>query len=294
MADDRLTVQTADGRRLEALVAGPHGGLPLVFHHGTPGGLVPMQPLVAAASARGMRTVMYSRPGYGGSTAQPGRSVADAAGDVADILGALGATTFMTAGWSGGGPHALACAALLPGRCLAAACVAGVAPYLAEGLDWAAGMAAENVEEFAAAKRGEAALTGYLQAQADGLANVAAAQVAESLGGLVSAADKAVLAADFAEFLAASFRAALTAGVAGWRDDDLAFVRGWGFALDAVRAVAVWQGDQDRMVPYSHGAWLSLHIPGARAHLIPGAGHLTFAAAGWDDILADLSALAGV
>src|SRR6266480_1621648 len=99
MADDRLTVQTADGRRLEALVAGPHGGLPLVFHHGTPGGLVPMQPLVAAASARGMRTVMYSRPGYGGSTAQPGRSVADAAGDVADILGALGATTFMTTGW---------------------------------------------------------------------------------------------------------------------------------------------------------------------------------------------------
>ncbi len=294
MADDRLTVQTADGRRLQALVAGPRGGLPLVFHHGTPAGLVRMQPLIAAADARGMRTVMYSRPGYGGSTTLPGRSVADAAGDVAAILGALGAATFVTAGWSGGGPHALACAALLPGQCLAAASVAGVAPHVAEGLDWTAGMGTENVEEFSAAEQGEATLTGYLQAQAAGLANVSAAQVADSLGGLVCQADKAVLAADFADFLAASFRAALAAGIAGWRDDDLAFVRGWGFALDTLRAVAVWQGDQDRMVPYAHGAWLSLHIPGARAHLVPGAGHLTFAATGWDDILADLAALAGL
>src|SRR6266487_332908 len=294
MTAERLAVPAADGRTLEVLTLGPADGLPFVFHAGTPGGLVGHGPITEPAVGLGLRTVLYSRPGYGASTPRPGRLVADAAADVAAILDHLGAGQFVTAGWSGGGPHALACAALLPGRCLAAACVAGVAPYLAEGLDWAAGMAAENVEEFAAAKRGEAALTGYLQAQADRLANVAAAQVAESLGGLVSAADKAVLAADFAEFLAASFRAALIAGVAGWRDDDLAFVRGWGFALDAVRAVAVWQGDQDRMVPYSHGTWLSLHIPGARAHLIPGAGHLIFAAAGWDDILADLSALAGV
>jgi pimeloyl-ACP methyl ester carboxylesterase len=294
MGDDRRTVQTAGGRHLDVLVAGPRDGLPLVFHHGTPGGLVPMRPLITAATACGLRTVMYTRPGYGGSTARPGRSVADAADDVLAILDGLGSAEFVTAGWSGGGPHALACAALLPGRCLAAASVAGVAPHHADGLAWSAGMGPENIEEFSAAGRGAAALTEFLERAAVELAGARAADVAEALGGLVSAADKAALTDEFAVFLADSFRAALSAGVAGWRDDDLAFVTDWGFALDDIGAAAIWQGDQDRMVPYAHGAWLAANLPRARAHLLPGAGHLTLAVTGWAEILADLTDLAGL
>jgi pimeloyl-ACP methyl ester carboxylesterase len=261
--------------RLDVLVAGPDDGVPLVFHHGTPSGLVPFQPLFTAAAARGLRVVMPARPGYEGSAARPGRSVADIAADVATILDALDAERFVTVGWSGGGPHALACAALLADRCLAAASVAGVAPHDADGLDWPGGMGRSNVEEFGAARAGETALVSFLDAAAAELATVTGAAVADDLGTLISDADKAVLTGEFADHLAAALRAGVSAGVAGWRDDDLAFVRPWGFDLGGLRSVAVWQGDQDRMVPYAHGAWLAERIPAARVRLVPGAGHLT-------------------
>jgi pimeloyl-ACP methyl ester carboxylesterase len=294
MGEDRFTVQAADGRQLDVLTVGAPGGVALVFHHGTPGGLVAMPPLITAAAAQGLRLVMYSRPGYGGSTARPGRSVADAAADVQTILDSIGAAEFVTAGLSGGGPHALACAALLPGRCLAAASVAGVAPFGAAGLAWPDGMAEENVAEFAAAAQGEPALTAFLANEAAGLAIAGPDDIASALGDLVSAVDKAALTGEFAGFLAASFRAALSGGIAGWRDDDVAFVKDWGFRLGAVGPAAIWQGDQDRMVPCAHGAWLAAQLPAARAHLLPGHGHLTLTTACWPAILADLADLAGL
>ncbi len=298
MTAERLTVPAADGGTLDALTVGPADGLPLVFHSGTPAGLVSYGPMTDTAAALGLRIVQYSRPGYGRSTPRPGRLVADAAADVAAILDHLGAGQFVTAGWSGGGPHALACAALLPGRCLAAATMAGVAPYNGDGLDWLGDMGPENVQEFAAAADGEAALTRLLETAADELSDVTAAAITESLGGLVSEADKAAVSGDFAEYLAASFRAGVSTGIAGWRDDDLAFVRDWGFALGAGQAagagIAIWQGGQDRMVPYAHGAWLAGQLPGARAHLLPGEGHLTLAVTAFGEILADLLDLAGV
>jgi len=294
--DERLTVRTADDRILDVLVSGPEDGLALVFHTGTPGGLVESGPIVGPATARGLRTVLYARPGYGNSTAQPDRLVADAAADVDAILAHLRIDEFVTAGWSGGGPHALACAALLPVRCLAAATIAGVAPTDSPGLDWAAGMGQENVEEFAAATAGEADLTRFLDAAAAELRDITAAQVADGLGGLVSEADQAAVTGEFAEYLAATFRAALTTGIAGWRDDDLAFAKDWGLSLDALghaTPVAIWQGDQDRMVPSAHGEWLAANIPLARARLRPGEGHLTLVTKELGRILDDLLDLAG-
>jgi pimeloyl-ACP methyl ester carboxylesterase len=292
---ERLTVQ-ASGGMLDVLVSGPEDGLALVFHTGTPSGLVESGPVADAAAARGLRTVLYARPGYGDSTPQPGRLVADAASDVDAVLARLRIDEFVTAGWSGGGPHALACAALLPVRCLAAATIAGVAPSDSPGLDWLAGMGQENVEEFGAATAGEADLTRFLDAAAGELRDITAAQVADGLGGLVSDTDKAALTGEFAEYLAASFRAALATGIAGWRDDDLAFTRDWGLSLDALghaTPVAIWQGDQDRMVPSAHGAWLAANIPRARARLLPGQGHLTLMASEFGRILDDLLDLAG-
>jgi len=294
--DDRVIVSATHGRTLDVLVSGPPDGLALVFHSGTPAGLAAFGPMTDAASARGLRTVRYARPGYSLSAPQPGRQVADAAADVAAILDWLGIDRYVTAGWSGGGPHALACAAAHPGRCLAAATIAGVAPHNSPGLDWLAGMAAENVEEFGAAAAGEPVLSQFLEDAAAGLRDVSGPDVARSLGGLVSAADAAVASGAFADYLAASFREALRGGIAGWRDDDLAFVGDWGFAVGSAGRrvpVTIWQGDQDRMVPGAHGEWLAAHVAGARPRMLPGEGHLTLITTAFGQILDDLINVAG-
>jgi pimeloyl-ACP methyl ester carboxylesterase len=300
---ERRSLTLRDGRVIEFLVAGPADGLPLVLHEGTPCGLVLFPPTVRTAAIRGLRVILAARPGYEGSTPRPGRRVVDVAEDTAAILDELGADTFVTIGWSGGGPHALACAAALPGRCLAAASVAGVAPYPAGGLDWLAGMGPENVAEFGAAMSGEAALTAFLDTEAAMIGAVTGETVAKSLGGLVIEADRAVLTGEFADYIAAALRASTNAGIAGWRDDDLAFTSDWGFSLGwdspspapaQPAPVAVWQGDQDQMVPFAHGQWLAANIRGARVHLMPGDGHLSMTVSAFDRILDDLLDLAGL
>jgi pimeloyl-ACP methyl ester carboxylesterase len=284
-----MLVKVPDGRQLEVVLTGPEDGQPLVFHYGTPSAPVPYPPMVDAAARRGLRTIFYARPGYGASTPQPGRTVADAAADTAAILDALGAGTFRTLGWSGGGPHALACAALLPDRCRAAASVAGVAPFDAPDLDWLAGMGTDNVDEFGAAVAGPEELSHFLSTQADILRAVTAAGLSQAMGDLVPDVDRKELTGQFAEFVALSFHAAVASGVAGWRDDDLAFVRDWGFRLDGGGTpVTIWQGGEDRMVPYPHGEWLAAHVPGATARLLPAEGHLSLAVGSFEDILDDL------
>jgi pimeloyl-ACP methyl ester carboxylesterase len=156
-------------------------------------------------------------------------------------------------------------------------------------------MGPENVAEFQAALAGAEALASFLEPAARELASVTGADVAAGLGDLASAADKAALTGEYGDYLAASFRAAVARGVAGWRDDDLAFTADWGFTMTEAgqsAPVAVWQGDQDMMVPYAHGQWLAAHIPGARAHLLAGEGHLTLMRL-FGTILDDLLAAAG-
>ena len=154
-------VRLPDGRRLDLRVSGPAGGFPLVFHHGTPCAAVPIRALERAAHARGLRLVTASRPGYGDSTPQPGRSVVDVAADTAAVLAAIGADRCLIAGWSCGGPHALACGARL-GATAAVLVIAGVAPYEGAGLGWMAGMGEENIVEFSTALNGEDQLRPYL------------------------------------------------------------------------------------------------------------------------------------
>ena len=288
------TVRCPDGRDLEVLVTGPEDGLPLLYHSGTPTAASPLPALTDAATERGLRTVCWSRPGYATSTARPSRTVAEVAADARAVLADLGGNRFVTLGWSGGGPHALACAALLPEHCAAAATLAGVAPHEATGLDWLAGMGAENVAEFTAARAGDPALTAYLEEQAATLARVTGGEVAAALGDLVPDVDKAALTGDFAEALAETFRRAVSTGVVGWHDDDLAFVRPWGFDLASITVpVSVWQGAQDRMIPVAHGRWLAAHVPGAREHLYDDEGHISLVVQP-ARILDDLLELAGM
>jgi pimeloyl-ACP methyl ester carboxylesterase len=287
-----LAVEVGKGRTLRALVDDRSSGRPLLFHWGTPGSAVWFHQLADIAAAAGLRLIMYSRPGYDGSSPDPGRSVASAAADVDAVLAALDQSEYVTLGWSGGGPHALACAARSRARCLAAATIASIAPHRADDLDWLSGMAAENVEEFSAAVEGESALRPFLVKFAAELKTIRGPDVAASFGTMVSEVDKQALTGEFAELLAASFRQAVSTGVEGWLEDDLAFVKDWGFQADRISVpVSIWQGEQDRMVPFAHGQWLAGHIPTARAQLYPEHGHLSLPAASLQQIVGDLASL---
>ena len=281
-------VMTPDGRSLDVLDWGGDG-LAVLYHSGTPGGAVPWPAGIEAARRLGLRWVTYSRPGYGSSTPKPGRTVADAAADSATVLDALGIGDFVSLGWSGGGPHALACAALLPDRCLGVATIAGAAPSDETDLDFLAGMAEDNVEEFTLASQGRDVLAPALQEMAEPYRRVTGEEIVEAMGGLLSEPDLAALKGPLADYIAAMAREAVRVGIDGWVEDDLAFGAPWAFDLAAVTVpVAVWQGREDLMVPPGHGEWLAAHVPGARPHLLPGVGHVSLVAAGLDEVLEDL------
>jgi len=267
-------VTTSDGRTLRVHEAGAPDGPVVLVHQGTPMSGLLFDPHIRDAEEKRIRLVSYDRPGYGGSSPAPGRTVADAVADVRAVADALGAERFAVWGISGGGPHALACAALLPDHVVAVASLASVAPIDAEGLDWTDGMGEMNLEEFAAARAGPEALEAYLLPQ---IRETATAEgVIEALRSLLTDVDAAVLTGELGEYLAGNMRDAVRPGVEGWRDDDLAFDRPWGFSVEDIGVpVLLWHGEHDLFVPISHGRWLAERIPGVDARLSAADGHLT-------------------
>ena len=288
-------VRLSDGRSLQAVVQGAEGGTLLVFHHGSPGAAEAFEPFHRAAAERDIVLAFYSRPGFGESSRHEGRTVASAAADAAALADHLGHERFLTAGWSGGGPHALACAALLPNRVRAAATIAGVAPYDAESLDWTAGMGEDNQIEYPTAARDPEELLEWMQPHARVMATIEVDQIVAELRSIISDVDAAEVSGEFGENLAASFHSAFRHGPWGWYDDDLAFVGDWGFDVTKIRVpVSVWHGRQDLMVPISHGQWLAAHIPGAREHLRPEHGHFSLGLGVIGEIFDDLLDAAGL
>lgn len=288
-----LRLSRPDGRELEVLLDGDAAGVPLLFQNGTPTAAAPWPRLGHLARERHMRVITFSRPGYAESSPLPGRTVADVVSDVAAVLDHLGAERFVALGWSGGGPHTLACSALLPERCRAAACIGSIAPHPAAGLEWMAAMGQGNIDEFSAVLEGEDAARSFLVKVAPELADIHPARIADALGDLVAPIDRDALTGEFAESLAEAARRAVSRGIEGWLEDDQAFVTPWGFELGAIaRPVAIWQGEQDRMVPYAHGEWLVAHIPTAQPHLSTEDGHLSLGVSKLPLILDDLLRMA--
>ncbi|HVS84066.1 MAG TPA: alpha/beta hydrolase [Gaiellaceae bacterium] len=273
-----LDVTLRDGRVLHVYDEGDPDGKVVVEHHGTPGSGLSYPPDLELARSKGLRIVSYDRAGYGGSTPKPGRSVADVAADIEDVLDHLGIERFATLGGSGGCPHSFACGALLAPRCVAAAAIASPTPYPAEGLDWLGDMGEANIEEFGAALEGVEPLTAFLEVEAEKMRQATPEQIKEVMATLLPPVDAAVLTGDRAEHAKRSIDRSVANGVDGWRDDDLAFTRDWGFDLAAIAVpTLLWQGVQDLMVPVSHGRWLAERIPGVEAHISEEDGHLSIA-----------------
>jgi pimeloyl-ACP methyl ester carboxylesterase len=280
---------TSDGRRLDLHVEGPEDATPLVFHCGTPGSGLPYPALVRSLTERGLRYVSSNRPGYGNSTRQEGRTVASVVADTTEILDSLGTDRAWMLGWSGGGPHALACAAMMADRVLGTALIGCVAPYGADGLDFLAGMGEENIEEFNAALDGPDALIGFKEQAWPEFRSVTAPEIAASLGDLVDDVDRSSISGEFAEWLAGIMQDGLRESYWGWFDDDMAFVRDWGIELATIPGpVHIWQGAHDRMVPFAHGTWLAEHVGGACPHLFDEHGHLTLLVDSLPQILDEL------
>lgn len=272
-----LDVTLRDGRILHVYDEGDPNGNVVVQHHGTPGSGLGYPPDNELGRERGLRIIRYDRAGYGGSTPRPGRSVVDVVADVEDVLDAFGVERYVSLGGSGGCPHSFACGARSE-RCLAAGAIAAPTPYPAEGLDWLAGMGEENVVEFNAALEGPEKLEAYLEGEAAKLRAAKPEEVKEVWASVLPPVDAAVLTGDRAEHWKRSNDRALAQGIAGWRDDDLAFTKPWGFELGEIRVpTLLWQGVQDLMVPVAHARWLAERIPGVEAHISEEDGHLSIA-----------------
>jgi pimeloyl-ACP methyl ester carboxylesterase len=262
-------------RELTVYDGGDPLGPAILAHHGTPGAGPPYSGWVEDAKARGARLIAYDRPGYGGSTATRGRTIGDAALDAASIMDALGVQQFATWGASGGGPHALACAALLPDRVTAACSIAGVAPFDADGLNYFNGMGHDNLVEFGLAMAGREHIAPFATAAAaEMLENLE--DLAASIQTLVAEPDRIALGGPIGKWWADGLGVSFSTGADGWIDDDLAFVKPFGFEIGAIsRPTLVVHGHLDLFVPDSHGQWLSRAVPGAESWLLADEAHLS-------------------
>lgn len=273
---ERRSISTPDGRALSYREAGDPGGIPVLAHHGTPGSSLLYGAHVHDAEERGIRLLAYDRPGFGGSTRHEGRRAADCAADVTALCDALGIERLCTWGVSGGGPHAIATAALLPDRVAAAATLASIAPYGVEGLDFTEGMGELNIESFAASRGPEEGHRAQHELELAGVLAATPAELIEAWRSILGPADREVLTGELAAWALESIRDGVEPSSDGWFDDDLVFVRPWGLDVGSVRVpMLVCHGEQDRFVPFAHGIWLAGHIPGAEARLSPDDGHLT-------------------
>jgi pimeloyl-ACP methyl ester carboxylesterase len=267
-------VPAADGRRIAVHDTGNPSGHPVFLLHGTPGSRLGPLPRGGLLYSLGVRLITFDRPGYGGSERLADRTVADVAPDVAAIADALHIDRFAVAGRSGGGPHALACAALLPDRVTRAGALVSIAPWAAEGLDWFAGMADSNVREYTSAvSEPEALAASLVQAAARIRANPASH--VSALSPEMPEADRRVVAdAGIRSLLAENFAEALRESADGWIDDALAFCAPWGFKLtDIAVPVLLWHGQYDVFSPAAHTRWLADRIPHALLSTRPHAAH---------------------
>jgi len=270
------TVWAPDGRKLTVRVLGNSSGAPVFFMHGTPGSRLGPHPRSQLLYHLGVQLIAYDRPGYGGSDRLPLRRVSHAASDVRAIADELRIDTFSVVGRSGGGPHALACATLLPDRVKRVAVLVGLAPRHAKGLDWYAGMAESNQREYTIAEAGVLELAKAIETSAEQIRNDPA-RLLRDLGPELPLADWRVVADNGIRVgLRRNFAEAVNRSGAGWVDDARSFTQDWGFdPADILAETLLWHGAQDVFSPVAHTRWLARAIPNASEHIEPNEAHFS-------------------
>lgn len=267
-------VETGDGRRLSVDVTGDLDGSPVILLHGTPGSRLGPRPRTLLLHRLGIRLISFDRPGYGGSDRMPGRRVVDAAMDVAAIADFYGHDQFAVVGRSGGGPHALACAALLSGRVSRAAVLVSLAPREADGLDWFDGMADSNVDAYAGPAGRLDRVIARLTATADTVRDDPATLLAMLYGEMTDGDRRVVADAGIRLGLIRTYAEAVRESPYGWIDDVSAFRAEWGFDPATVSVpVLLWGGERDMFSPVSHSRWLGARIPDAMVVVKSDAAH---------------------
>ncbi|MFC1441836.1 alpha/beta hydrolase [Streptacidiphilus sp. N1-10] len=274
---DARMVSAKNGRQLCVKEWGKKNGTAVFVLHGTPGSRIGVAPRDGVLYRQGIRLIAYDRPGYGWSDRHLGRRVVDAAEDVEAIANQLDVDRFAVVGRSGGGPHALACAAKLGDRVIGTAALVSLAPRIGDdGMrdSWFEGMGPGNREEYGRAMEGLEALTESLRKRARAI-HKAPEELITQLLAEVRAADLQVIAdAGIRRILKDSYREALRQDGDGWIDDALAFVDDWGFRLSEITSrVLLWHGTDDVFSPVSHSSWLHEHLPGSELGMEPGAAH---------------------
>jgi pimeloyl-ACP methyl ester carboxylesterase len=270
------TISLGSGRELCLELAGDPHGMPILVHNGSPNSRHLYGGWITDAEKKGIRLISYDRPGYGGSTARPGHTVASGAEDVRAIAEALGHDRLGIWGQSGGGPYALACAALLPDMAVAVGARASLAPYGVEGFDYFAGMGELNAEDIKLFFSDPEASRRMRRKAWEEARSATPEQLAEVMKSVLSPVDAEAMTGGLAQWLADSARDGLAAGDQGWWDDGVSHVTSWGFDLHDIRVpVKIWHGRQDRSVPVQHGEWLAAAVPGAEADISDSDGHLT-------------------
>ena len=263
-----------DGRAFDFIANDVESELAILFHHGTPGECTLWAPWFTGITQ--VRAIAASRPGYGLSDRRKGRSVASDLDDQSELLNQLGVRKFVSIGWSGGGPHAINMAR--DPRCVGVITLAGVGEWGHGDLDFLDGMGPENHEEFGAALAGEQEIEEWMEKNAPGFSRVTGEELISAFGGLIGDIDKKALTPLVADHYAKSYQRALAKSYYGWLDDDLAFVKKFGFDFTLIdKPILVWQGDDDFMVPKAHSQWLAKHLPTAQLNFVPGHGHISLA-----------------
>ena len=268
-------VKAADGRAIAVESWGDPEGAPVFLLHGTPGSRLGQAPRGAVLNWLGIHLITFDRPGYGDSDRRQGRRIADGAADVASVADDLGLARFAVVGRSGGAPHALACAALLPDRVTRAATLVSLAPRDASGLDWYAGMAESNVRAYTSADEyGSSGIAATLRVRSRDIQADPGRLIADLRRELTDSDRRVVADPMIRRMLALNFREALRQDAGGWIDDALAFGHRWGFdPADIGCPVLLWHGQDDTFSPVEHSRWLADRIPDAWMMVEPGAAH---------------------
>jgi pimeloyl-ACP methyl ester carboxylesterase len=269
-----IVVSAPDGRGVAVEEWGEPAGYPVFLLHGTPGSRLGPIPRSMRLYQLGIRLITFDRPGYGLSDRWIGRKIADVAGDVERIAEALQLEEFAVLGRSGGGPHALACAALLTGRIRRVGVLAGLAPVGAKGLDWFKGMAATNTREYMTVHQQGTLISARLQVIAARVRADPMQLVANIFCDLTPSDRRIVFDAEIRRMLMETYAEAFRTSADGWIDDLLAFCSPWGFDVaDITVPTMLWHGANDTFVPVGHSRWLAANISTSTVTLQSGTAH---------------------